>query len=93
MDDTTRAGLILAGFSQQALTLSKQTGLTAGGSLNTLTLTSALYEDTVADGYFDGKGQGGQRLLLPAAGVLNPHQLDGLAVRFHGRRCARLPRQ
>lgn len=82
LDDSTRAGLILAGLSQQALTLAKQTGLTAGGSLNALTLTSALHEDLVADGYFDGKGQQGQRLLLPAAGVLTPHQLDGLAVRF-----------
>lgn len=83
LDDSTKAGLVLAGLSQEALTLSKQTGLTPGGSLNALTLTSALYEDLVADGYFDGKGQGGQRLLLPAAGVLTPHQLDSQAVRFN----------
>lgn len=83
LDAAAKAGLILAGLSQEALTISKQTGLTPGSTVTGTTLTAALYEDLVADGAFDGKGLGGQRLLLPAAGVLTPHQLDSQAVRFN----------
>jgi len=82
LDAGARAGLILAGLSQQAYTAAEQTGLTPGGSVNALSLTVTLYEDLTADGYFDGLGEGGTRLLLPSTGVLLPYPLDGQTVRF-----------
>ncbi|WP_309888085.1 hypothetical protein [Archangium sp.] len=82
LDAGARAGLILAGLSQQAYTAAEQAGLTPGGSVNALSLTTTLYEDLTADGYLDGLGEGGTRLLLPSTGVLLPYPLDGQTVRF-----------
>jgi hypothetical protein len=82
LDAPARAGLLLAGLSQEAHTLAEQAGLTPGGSVNALSLTTVLYEDLTADGYFDGLGEGGARLHLPPTGVLFPQPLDGQTVRF-----------
>ena len=81
LDEGARAGLILAGLSQEAYTAAEQAGLTPGGSINALSLTTTLYEDLTADGYFDGVGEGGARLVL-LPGVLMPYPLDGQTARF-----------
>ncbi len=80
VDDSAKAGLILAGLSQEASTIAQKGGLTPGGSVNALSLTSALYEDALADGHFDGLGVGGQRILLLSGGSA-PSSLEGTAVR------------
>lgn len=65
--DAERAGLVNAALSQQALSIALTAGFTPGGSINAMTLISALGEDLVADGYFDGVGLRGA-LRLPADG-------------------------
>ena len=82
-----RAGLILVGFSQLALTMSARAGLSPGGQVNALSLVSALAEDLEADGKFDGLGSRG-RLLLPSDGQVRSSgpsatALDGSTVRHH----------
>jgi hypothetical protein len=85
LDSSAKAGLILAGLSQEALGISKTAGLTGGGAVQALTLVEALYLD-VLDGYFDGSGASGP-LILPAGGVLSTTppsatKLDGQTLRF-----------
>ncbi len=65
--DAERAGLLNAALSQQALGIALTAGFTPGGTINALTLISALGDDLAADGYFDGVGARGV-LRLPADG-------------------------
>ncbi len=81
-----RAGLILAGLSELAATISSNAGISPGGEVNALSLVTALAEDIGADGVFDGLGTGGRRLVLPAgasvrATGLTATPLDGSTVR------------
>ncbi|MGO9829700.1 MAG: hypothetical protein ACLPJH_06130 [Myxococcaceae bacterium] len=81
-----RAGLILAGLSELAATISNNAGISPGGEVNALSLVTALAEDVEADGVFDGLGTGGQQLVLPAGGSVNANgptatALDGSTVR------------
>lgn len=81
-----RAGLVNAALSQQALGIALTAGFTPGGTINALTLISALGEDLAADGYFDGIGASGT-LRLPADGQVggadrSPTQLGGRTTRL-----------
>lgn len=66
-----RAGLVLAGLSQVAASISTRAAISPGGPVNALSLLTALAEDVEADGIFDGLGMGGRQLLLPAGGALH----------------------
>ncbi len=81
-----RAGLILAGLSELAATISTNAGISPGGEVNALSLVTTLAEDVEADGVFDGLGAGGQQLVLPAGGSVKANgptatALDGSTVR------------
>lgn len=80
LNDQSKAALLLAALSQEAKNLATAKGLTPGGPLNSLTLLAALAEDLAADGYFDGSGAGGGRIVVPA-GSPNGYALDGQTVR------------
>lgn len=82
LDDATKAGLVLAGLSQLALNVSRDTGLSPGGAVNPLSLTKTLYADLENDGFFDGVTPGGPLYLPPAGAVNAPYGLDGATVRF-----------
>ncbi|RKG66807.1 Ig-like domain-containing protein, partial [Corallococcus terminator] len=66
-----RAGLLLAGLSQLAATLSAEGGVSPGTSVTTATLVSVLATD-LTDGILDGQGLGGQLRLgtVPLTGQL-----------------------
>ncbi len=81
-----RAGLVLAGLSQLAASISSRAGISPGGEANALSLLTTLSEDVGADGFFDGLGTGGRQLVLPAADALSVSgptatALDGSTVR------------
>ncbi len=82
-----RAALVLAGLSEVAATISSRAAISPGGSVNALSLLTTLAEDLEADGLFDGLGNGGRQLLLPAGGSVRPTgptatALDGSTVRL-----------
>lgn len=70
LDEAARAGLILAALSMEARLVAEADGLTPGGRVNPLPLTRALYDDVSADGFFDGLGPNGARLVLPQGGLV-----------------------
>ncbi|HEY8210301.1 MAG TPA: hypothetical protein VIG99_22610, partial [Myxococcaceae bacterium] len=85
LDGAGRAGLILAGLSMEARTLSEKAGLTPGAGVTSLSLVEALYDDVRADGYLDGIGAAGP-LVLPSGGFVtdagpSASRLDGSTVR------------
>jgi hypothetical protein len=57
MSDATRAGLILAGFSQAARSMAEASGLSPGTSVTGATLAGAAGDDAT-DGTLDGNGNG-----------------------------------
>ena len=52
-DESAKAGLILGALSMQARGIGEAAGLTPGSGINTMVLTTALYDDLSFDGFFD----------------------------------------
>jgi hypothetical protein len=72
LDQTGKAGLILAGLSMTARTMAERAGLTPGAAVNAGSLVAGLNDDLAADGFFDGVGTKGPILLqanVPATAV------------------------
>ncbi|RKH92982.1 hypothetical protein [Corallococcus sp. AB038B] len=80
LDASAKAGLLLAALSQEALIAAQASGRTPGGPINPMALTTALYNDLVTDGLFNGVGAQGQ-LSIPATGA-DAWRLTGQTLRF-----------
>src|SRR6267143_6328357 len=80
LNDSSTAGLILAGLSMEARNLAQAKNLTPGGPLNSLSLLAAIAADIGADHYFDGQDAPGARLTVPPSAA-SAYALDGQTVR------------
>jgi len=80
LNDQLKAGLLLAGISQEARNAAELHGLTPGAALNSLSLVTALAQDLAGNGYFDGLGGGDAQLSVPP-GSASSYSLDGQTVR------------
>lgn len=64
LDDSAKAGLIVAALSMQARLISDSAKVTPGSAVTTVTMVDSLAADLAFDGYFDGvSGQG--QIVLP----------------------------
>ncbi|NTX67621.1 hypothetical protein HUA74_43940 [Myxococcus sp. CA051A] len=81
LDESARAGLLLAALSQQARLISEQLGLTPGARVTAHSLTEALHQDLLADGRLNGVGPSGALVLPPGAVLPAAYQLSGTTAR------------